>query len=70
MLYKDFKESIKSLGFSSIEDFMQYSGVTSDDVLSWEEKNEVPYLVSLILHLLWWWVSFISIPDNVVATTT
>ena len=52
MLYKDFKESIKSLGFSSIEDFMQYSGVTSDDVLSWEEKNEVPYLVSLILHLL------------------
>ena len=52
MLYKDFKESIKSLGFATIEDFMQYAGVTSDDVLSWEEKNEVPYLISLILHLL------------------
>mgnify|MGYP000957726042 CR=1 FL=1 len=52
MLYKDFKESIRSLGFRSIEDFMQYAGVTSDDVLSWEEKNEIPYLVSLILHIL------------------
>ena len=52
MLYKDFKESIRSLGFGSIEDFMQYAGVTSDDVLSWEEKNEIPYLVSLILHIL------------------
>ena len=52
MLYKDFKENIKTLGFLTIEDFIQYTGVTSDDVLSWEEKNEVPYLVSLILHLL------------------
>ena len=52
MLYKDFKESIKSLGFLSIEDFMHYAGVTSNDVLNWEEKNEVPYMVSLILHLL------------------
>lgn len=52
MLYKDFKESIKTLGFSSIEDFIQYSGVTSSDVLNWEERNEVPYLISLILHLL------------------
>ena len=52
MLYKDFKESIKSLGFSSIEDFMHFVGVTSDDVISWEERNEIPYLISLILHLL------------------
>ena len=52
MLYKDFKESIKSLGFLSIEDFMHYSGVSSNDVLNWEEKNEVPYMVSLVLHLL------------------
>ena len=52
MLYKDFKESIKSLGFLSIEDFMHYAGVTSNDVLNWEERNEVPYMVSLILHLL------------------
>lgn len=52
MLYKDFKESIKSLGFSSIENFMHFVGVTSDDVISWEERNEIPYLISLILHLL------------------
>ena len=52
MLYKDFKESIKSLGFLSIEDFMHYAGVSSNDVLNWEERNEVPYMVSLILHLL------------------
>lgn len=52
MLYKDFKESIKSLGFLSIEDFMHYAGVTSNDVLNWEEKNDVPYVVSLLLHLL------------------
>ena len=50
MLYKDFKESIKSLGFLSIEDFMHYAGVTSNDVLNWEEKNDVPYMVSLLLH--------------------
>ena len=52
MLYKDFKISIKSLGFLSIEDFMRYIGVTSSDVLEWEEKDEVPNTVSLIVHLL------------------
>ena len=52
MLYKDFKISIKSLGFLSIEDFMKYIGVRSLDVLEWEEKDEVPYTVSLIVHLL------------------
>ncbi|MGB1227650.1 MAG: deoxyuridinetriphosphatase, partial [Poseidonibacter sp.] len=52
MLYNDFKTSIKSLGFLSIEDFMKYIGVTSSDVLEWEEKDEVPYTVSLIVHLL------------------
>jgi dimeric dUTPase (all-alpha-NTP-PPase superfamily) len=52
LLYKDFKESIKSLGFLNIEDFMHYAGVTSNDVLNWEEKNDVPYMVSLLLHLL------------------
>ena len=52
MLYKDFKDSIKALGFSTIEDFVQYVGVTSNDVLEWEEKDEVPYTVSLIVHLL------------------
>ena len=52
MLYKDFKDSIKLLGFLSVEDFIHYVGVTSDDVLEWEEKDEVPYTVSLIIHLL------------------
>jgi len=52
LLYKDFKTSIKSLGFLSIEDFMKYIGVRSVDVLEWEEKDDVPYTVSLIVHLL------------------
>jgi len=52
LLYKDLKESIKSLGFVSIEDFVQYIGVTSSDVLEWEEKDDVPYTISLIIHLL------------------
>lgn len=52
MLYEDLKDSIKSLGFLSIEDFVQYIGVTSSDVLDWEEKDSVPYTVSLIIHLL------------------
>ena len=52
MIYKDFKESIKNLGFLTIEDFIKYAGVTSDDILSWETKNEVPYTISLLLHIL------------------
>jgi len=52
LLYKDLKESIKSLGFLTIEDFVHYIGVTPSDILEWEEKDEVPYIVSLIIHLL------------------
>ena len=52
MLYKDLKESIKSLGFLTIEDFVHYIGVTPSDILEWEEQDEVPYIVSLIIHLL------------------
>ncbi len=52
MLYKDLKESIKSLGFLTIEDFVHYIGVTPADILDWEEKDEVPYTVTLIIHLL------------------
>ncbi|MCP4970768.1 MAG: deoxyuridinetriphosphatase [Arcobacter sp.] len=52
MLYKDLKESIKSLGFVTIEDFVHYIGVTPSDILEWEAKDEVPYIVSLIIHLL------------------
>ncbi|QKF81961.1 dUTP diphosphatase [Halarcobacter ebronensis] len=52
MLYKELKESIKSLGFLSIEDFVHYIGVTPSDILEWEEKDEIPYTISLIIHLL------------------
>ncbi len=52
MLYKDLKDSIKLLGFLSIEDFVRYIGVTPSDILEWEEKDEVPYTISLIIHLL------------------
>ena len=51
-MYKDFKESIKTLGFLTIEDFINYSGVSSNEILNWEEKNEVPYVISLLLHLI------------------
>ncbi|MGB5791622.1 dUTP diphosphatase [Poseidonibacter sp.] len=52
MLYKDFKESIESLDFSSMEDFIKYIGVTTEDVLQWKERNQVPHVVSVLLHLL------------------
>ena len=52
MLYKDLKDSIKVIGFSSIEEFSKYIGVNSSDILEWEEKDNIPYTVSLIIHLL------------------
>lgn len=51
-MYKDLKETVKTLGFLTIEDFAKYIGVTSNDVLEWEAKDEIPYTVSLIVHLL------------------
>ncbi len=32
--------------------FVHYIGVTPSDILEWEAKDEVPYTVSLIIHLL------------------
>jgi len=52
LLYKDLKDSIKSLGFLTIEDFVHYIGATPSDILKWEESDEVPYTISLIIHLL------------------
>ncbi|WP_419777889.1 dUTP diphosphatase [Malaciobacter marinus] len=52
MLYEDLKIVTKSLGFLTIEDFAKYIGVTPKDILKWEEKDEVPYTISLIIHLL------------------
>ena len=52
MLYEELKSTIKSLGFDTIDSFANYTGVTSSDIISWEEKDEVPYTVALIVHLL------------------
>lgn len=52
MLYEELKVVTKSLGFLTIEDFAKYVGMTPSDVLQWEEKDEVPYTISLIIHLL------------------
>ncbi|RXJ98425.1 deoxyuridinetriphosphatase [Arcobacter sp. CECT 8986] len=52
MLYKDLKIVTKSLGFLTIEDFAKYIGVTPKEILQWEQKEEVPYTISLIIHLL------------------
>jgi len=52
LLYNELKDSIRTLGFLSIEDFVRYIGVTPSDILEWEEKDEIPYTVSLIIHLL------------------
>ena len=52
MLYEELKTTVKNLGFSTIESFANYIGVTTTDVLDWEEKDEIPYTVALVVHLL------------------
>ncbi len=52
MLYNELKNQIKNLGFSKIEDFAKYVGVDSKDILQWEDKNEIPYTIALVVHLL------------------
>ncbi len=52
MLYEELKTATKALGFNSLEDFAKYIGVTPSKILEWEDKDEVPYTVSLIVHLL------------------
>lgn len=52
MLYEELKNTIKNLGFETIESFASYVGVSSADVLKWEEKDEIPYTISLVVHLL------------------
>lgn len=52
MLYEELKVKCNHLGFANLEDFAKYIGVTASDVLEWEEKDDVPYTVSLIIHLL------------------
>jgi len=52
LLYEELKTTVKNLGFITIESFANYIGVTPSDILTWEEKDEVPYTVTLIVHLL------------------
>ena len=52
MLYEELKSTVKNLGFSTIESFANYVGVTSSDVLEWEQRDEIPYTIALIVHLL------------------
>jgi len=52
LLYEELKTTVKNLGFFTIESFAKYVGVTPANVLSWEEKDEIPYTVILIIHLL------------------
>jgi dimeric dUTPase (all-alpha-NTP-PPase superfamily) len=52
LLFEELKSVIKSLGFENLDGFAKYIGVTSDEILSWEDKSEIPYTVSLIVHLL------------------
>ncbi|MEA3553659.1 MAG: dUTP diphosphatase [Campylobacterota bacterium] len=52
MLYEELKTTVKDLGFITIESFANYIGVTPSDILTWEERDEVPYTVTLIVHLL------------------
>ncbi len=52
MLYEELKSTVKNLGFTTIESFAKYIGVTSSDILTWEEQDEIPYTIALIVHLL------------------
>lgn len=52
MQYKDFKDSLKILGFISVDDFINYTKISSHNILKWEEEDKVPYHISLILNLL------------------
>lgn len=52
MVYEEFKTTVKALGFANIEDFAKYIGVAPTSILNWEENDEIPYIVALVLHLL------------------
>jgi dimeric dUTPase (all-alpha-NTP-PPase superfamily) len=52
LLYEELKTATKALGFNKLEEFAKYIGVTPSNILEWETKDEIPYTVSLIVHLL------------------
>jgi len=52
LLYEELKVSVKDLGFDTVENFVKYIGSTPSELLTWEDNDEVPYMVALIIHLL------------------
>jgi len=52
LLYEELKVSVKDLGFDTVESFVKYIGSTPSELLTWEDNDEVPYMVALIVHLL------------------
>ncbi len=52
MLYSEFKDQIKNLGFSKTEDFAKYVGTEPTEILKWEDQDEIPYTIALVVHLL------------------
>lgn len=52
MLFNEFKVAIKNVGFSSLEDFLDYTKISSSEILLWEEKDSVPYVISLLLNII------------------
>jgi dimeric dUTPase (all-alpha-NTP-PPase superfamily) len=52
LLYEELKIKSAQLGFENINDFAKYIGSTPSEVLQWETKDEIPYIVSLVIHLL------------------
>ncbi|MEA3354709.1 MAG: dUTP diphosphatase [Campylobacterota bacterium] len=52
MLYEELKTTVKNLGFDTLESFVNYIGVTPSEVLKWEQNDEIPYTVALIVHLM------------------
>ncbi len=52
MLYEELKIKSAQLGFENLNDFAKYIGSSPAELLDWEDKDEVPYIVSLVIHLL------------------
>jgi len=52
LLYEELKIKSAQLGFENLNDFAKYIGSSPAELLDWEDKDEVPYIVSLVIHLL------------------
>ena len=52
MSYKDLENSIKVLGFSSVEEFIKYIGFEVQDIKKWQKNDKSPQIVSLLIQSL------------------